>query len=200
MKSWLTTSRNRWRLRLDKTERVHAAADAAGKPGRRMKQSIRDSSMIQRADKRDSRTAQRVSLPDALPVCAAMLLALPAAMPCDGQTVSAQSHIILAPQPVGERVDGFSDLSGAPSPGDEKLLRALNAARQKSLVSDTNKLLWLVNELNAEIARADTGSLTPDQLRRVTEIEKLAHNVKEKMSLSVRGMPAFQVPFQPLHY
>jgi hypothetical protein len=73
---------------------------------------------------------------------------------------------------------------------EEKRLRALNADRQKSLVSDTNKLLVLVNELNAEIARSKADALTAEQLRKVAEIEKLARNVREKMSLSVKGPPS----------
>jgi hypothetical protein len=63
----------------------------------------------------------------------------------------------------------------------------LNAERQKALVADTNKLLKLVRDLDAEIGAANPDSLTPDQLRRIAEIEKLAHSVKEKMSTSVRG-------------
>jgi hypothetical protein len=100
---------------------------------------------------------------------------------------------------MGQGMSEFDDPSGVPSPENERLLRALNVDRQKSLVSDTNKLLRLVNELNAEIALANTGSLTPSQVRRVAEIEKLAHNVKEKMSTSVRVIPAFQAPFQSVH-
>ena len=46
----------------------------------------------------------------------------------------------------------------------EKRLRALNAERQKSMVSDTNKLLKLASELNAEINRENPDSLTPAQL------------------------------------
>jgi hypothetical protein len=129
-----------------------------------------------------------------------MLMALLASSPLHAQTSSGQARIVVTPQLQGQRVDEFGDLSQGPSPENDKLLRALNAERQKSLVSDTNKLLRLVNELSAEIARANPGSLTPDQLRRVAEIEKLAHNVKEKMSTSVRGGPAFRAPFQPAHY
>lgn len=77
---------------------------------------------------------------------------------------------------------------------DERVLRALNADRQKSLVSDTNKLLKLVNELDAEIAKSNEDSLTDEQRHKVAEIEKLAHNVKEKMSTSVRGTPPFRPP------
>jgi len=66
-------------------------------------------------------------------------------------------------------------------------------------VNDTNKLLRLVNELNAEIARTEPSVLTADQLRKLAEIEKLARNVKEKMATSVRGTQAFEPPFQPVH-
>ena len=57
-----------------------------------------------------------------------------------------------------------------------------------------------MNELNAEIARTNPNALTEAQLRKVAEIEKLAHNVKDKMSTSVRGTPAFQPPFSPIHH
>jgi len=71
---------------------------------------------------------------------------------------------------------------------EQQRLRALNAARQKSLVSDTNKLLKLVNELNEEIARSSADTLTTAQLRKVAEIEKLARNVKDKMSTPAMGL------------
>lgn len=73
-------------------------------------------------------------------------------------------------------------------PGEkEKQLRALNAQRQKAMVSDAAKLLQLATELNAEVASGNSGSLTPSQLRKVAAIEKLARSVKEKMSLAVGG-------------
>jgi hypothetical protein len=75
--------------------------------------------------------------------------------------------------------DGFS-------PGmAEKRMKMLNNERRKSLVSDSEKLLKLATELNNEIAQTNPGSLTPDQLRKVAEIEKLAHNVRDKMTMTV---------------
>jgi hypothetical protein len=62
----------------------------------------------------------------------------------------------------------------------------MNAERQKSMVSDAAKLLQLVTELNAEIEREKPESLTPSEVRQLANIEKLARNVKEKMSTSVR--------------
>jgi len=77
---------------------------------------------------------------------------------------------------------------------EERRLQALNADRQKALVSDTSKLLRLTVELNGEIDRTNPDKLTPGQERKVAEIEKLARSIKEKMSLSVRGVPPFRLP------
>jgi hypothetical protein len=88
-------------------------------------------------------------------------------------------------------------------PGDpdsvaqERQMRALNAERQKSMVSDTNKLLKLVTELNAEVSNANSDMLSTDQLRKLAQIEKLAHSVKDKMSTSVRVTPSYQPPTPP---
>ena len=83
----------------------------------------------------------------------------------------------------------------------EKRMTALNAERQKSMISDSAKLLKLATELNNEIAQSNTGELTPAQLRMVAEIEKLAHNVRDKMTMSIRGpqMPGSSIdaPYPP---
>jgi hypothetical protein len=76
----------------------------------------------------------------------------------------------------------------------ERQLQALNADRQKALVSDTLKLLKLANELNTEVNGGNPDQLTPNQLRKLEQIEKLAHSVKEKMTTSVRGTPPFRIP------
>jgi hypothetical protein len=80
---------------------------------------------------------------------------------------------------------------------EEKRLRALNAERQKSLVSDTNKLLKLAQELEAEVSSESPGSLDAAQLRKIAEIEKLARSVKEKMSTSMRPTAEYMVPSIP---
>jgi hypothetical protein len=74
----------------------------------------------------------------------------------------------------------------------EKRLKALNADRHKHLVSDTAKLLKLANELHAEVSSTKPERLTPAQLRKVAEIEKLARGVKDKMSYSVGDLPSVQ--------
>lgn len=70
----------------------------------------------------------------------------------------------------------------------ERRIRGLNNERQKEMVSDTNKLLKLAQELNDEIAAKNAGTLTFDQLHKIAQIEKLARSVKEKMADGV-GQP-----------
>ncbi len=92
-----------------------------------------------------------------------------------------------------------TDLSGELDPVMmERRLNALNLARQKEMISDTNKLLKLVQELNNEVTAKNAASLTEDQLHKIAEIEKLAHNVKEKMANGV-GQPS-QSAMPPLIY
>ena len=53
--------------------------------------------------------------------------------------------------------------------------------RQKRLVSDSDKLLALATQLHEEVAKTDKNILSVDVIRRADEIERLAHNVKERM-------------------
>lgn len=74
----------------------------------------------------------------------------------------------------------------------EKRARALNADRHKSMVSDADKLLSLARQLDAEVASNPTEELTPAEMQKVAEIEKLARSVKTKMSQSFSGGPQFR--------
>jgi hypothetical protein len=114
----------------------------------------------------------------------AVLLALPcggqdAAMPNGGQ---APMHTLHASQDMDEGSQSNPIV-------EERRLRQLNAAQHKAMVADTDRLLKLVNELNAEISRTNPSSLSGEQRRKVAEIEKLARGVKDKMRISVRGTP-----------
>jgi len=76
-------------------------------------------------------------------------------------------------------------------------LRMYNAARQKAMVSDTNKLLKLARELDDEVSRTNPDSLTVAELRKVAEIEKLARSVKQKMSASAPTNQTFPRSYSP---
>ena len=79
-----------------------------------------------------------------------------------------------------------------------KRMRALNADRHKSLVADTDKLVSLARQLDAEIASNPTGNLTPDELQKVGAIEKLARSVKTKMAQSFGEGPDLKPPVGPI--
>jgi len=64
----------------------------------------------------------------------------------------------------------------------ERRMKMLNNERHKSLISDSDKLFKLATEINNEIAQSNSGLLTPEQLRKVAEIEKLARSVRDKMT------------------
>jgi len=101
-------------------------------------------------------------------------------------------------QPLGQGANGEGGPLGGDPLEEEKILRAQNAQRQRSLVADTDRLLRLASELNAQVASTNPASLTAEQLRKVAEIEKLARNVKDKMSTSVRGTPGYLQPQFPV--
>jgi hypothetical protein len=102
------------------------------------------------------------------------------------------------PNQMGQRPGNpFSDSTDVDPVEAQKRLRGLNAERQRSMVSDADKLLKLVTEFNAGLAGENSGQLTSTQLRQVVEIEKLAHNVKQKMALNVGPAPATPDLFSP---
>ena len=59
--------------------------------------------------------------------------------------------------------------------------RARNAERQKQLVADTQKLVALANELQAEVNQSTKDMLSLDVVRKADEIDKLARTVRDKM-------------------
>lgn len=127
----------------------------------------------------------------------ALAIALQSSLPAPSQTGGARGFG--QTQPIGQPALGPMD-AGTWNNGSyalERQLRFMNAARQKELVSDTNKLLKLVMEYDSEIGRENPTVLTASQLRKLAEIERLARSVKDKMSTSVRGVPGFLQPSGP---
>jgi len=119
----------------------------------------------------------------------ALFLALLFALPGGAQNGTPHGQM---PDPFGSHsIDNEPAAPGDPV-WEEKRLRLLNADRQKQMVSDTNKLLKLAHELDSEISSATPDTLTADQLHKLADIEKLAHNIKDKMRESVRGAPSYQ--------
>lgn len=129
--------------------------------------------------------------------CPALLVLL---LACSALPASAQHASASSSGSPSQGVSSLQEWDQAPLLGEnnplfqERRLRMLNAQRQKTLVADTNKLLQLASELNAELNGPHPGPLTASQLRKVAEIEKLARSVRENMSLSVKGGPLLTSP------
>jgi len=66
-------------------------------------------------------------------------------------------------------------------------LEAASAERKKQIADDSAKLLKLATELKAEVDKTTKDELSLSVIRKAGEIEKLAHNVKEKMKLTAGG-------------
>ncbi len=53
--------------------------------------------------------------------------------------------------------------------------------RRKKILSDTDRLLTLATQLKAEVDKSTKNELSLEVIRKAAEIEKLAHDVKERM-------------------
>ncbi len=83
---------------------------------------------------------------------------------------------------------GRPALPGANEPRDpfaeqsaSKMTHMREDERRKRLMSDTARLLALTNELKAEVDNTSRDELSLDVIRKAAEIEKLAHDVRERM-------------------
>jgi hypothetical protein len=83
------------------------------------------------------------------------------------------------------QMPGHRNRDNADSRRGQALAKMRNEDRQKKLVADTERLLQLATDLKAQVDRsaADSlaDSLSEDGMKKVEEIEKLAHSVKERM-------------------
>jgi len=93
-----------------------------------------------------------------------------------------------------------SQADGADPLLEQRRLRMLNIARQKSMVEDTNKLLKLVTEFNGDVARNSSDALTVAQLHKLNDIEKLARRIREKMTIPIQTIPPVEEPVNPLRH
>ena len=89
------------------------------------------------------------------------------------------------------QIPGFPDSLPQQMPGHrtrdaadgrrQELAKMRNEDRQKKLVADTEKLLALATDLKTQVDQSAADNLSDDGMKKVEEIEKLAHSVKERM-------------------
>ena len=63
----------------------------------------------------------------------------------------------------------------------EERMKAFNDERHKRLEDDVSKLQTLTNELKSDVDKANKDELSLEVMRKAAEIEKLAHDVQNRM-------------------
>jgi len=64
---------------------------------------------------------------------------------------------------------------------EKEMAKTANKQRQEQIKTDTDKLLKLATDLKQYVDKSNENTLSLDVIKKAEEIEKLAHNVKEKM-------------------
>jgi hypothetical protein len=95
------------------------------------------------------------------------------------QQTAISSHVELA-KPAPSTTTPSAD-SKDPNSMRENAARSRSEERHKRLVDDTAKLLQLSNELKSDVDKATKDELSVQVIQKAAEIEKLAHDVRERM-------------------
>ena len=103
------------------------------------------------------------------------------------QRKQADSRPILIAQP-----DANAQMKMHEQTAKQQNLDAANAERKKQIADDSAKLLKLATDLKTEVDKTDKDTLSLNVIRKADEIERLAHNVKEKTKLT-RGIELTKV-------
>lgn len=64
---------------------------------------------------------------------------------------------------------------------NEERIKAFNDERHKRLEEDVSKLQALTSELKADVSKTNESELSAEDARKTVEIEKLAHDVQNRM-------------------
>jgi hypothetical protein len=95
-------------------------------------------------------------------------------------------HPILLPQ-----ANNLPDANGVmvmnEQNGKKQNFDAANAARKRQMDDESNQLLILAKDLSSRMEKIGDGPLPPSLVREAEIIELLAHDLKEKMKMTVGG-------------
>jgi hypothetical protein len=102
-----------------------------------------------------------------------------------GQQSAPQPSSTTNPQDPGPGRAWSTSTLEVPMPsGGNPDFTAANAERKKQIADDSIKLLKLATDLKSEVDKTTKDTLSLNVIRKADEIEKLAHDVKEKMKLT----------------
>jgi len=91
------------------------------------------------------------------------------------------------PTPINQAPDPNAQMQMRGQQGNQQGFAVANAERWKQISIESDQLLTLAIALKAEVDKTNKDTLSLNVIRKADEIEKLAHNVKEKMKLTVGG-------------
>lgn len=102
---------------------------------------------------------------------------LATAVVCEAQTIHLPPAVSQS-----QSMGGMPTTSGDPVQKQQAI--AANQQRQVEIRRDTEKMAELMQELKEYLAKSESGVMSVDAIKKVDQIEKLAHGVKGKMKQS----------------
>lgn len=122
--------------------------------------------------------------------CACILLVIPLAAAAQSNSQTPLTNP--PPRPSGIILSGGNRLPDAnqqmemhEAQAKKEDFAAANAERKRQIADDTARLIQLAADLKVEVDKAGKDTLSLSVIRKADQIERLAHNIKEKMKLSV---------------
>jgi hypothetical protein len=95
---------------------------------------------------------------------------------------------LIPPTEIAWAASGFGAQVVVEGDMPEKInFEAYNRKRAKDIADDSNKLLSLAIELKTEVNSQPGSTLSPDEVKKLKEIEKLARRVKSSMTINLGG-------------
>ncbi len=96
-----------------------------------------------------------------------------------------RAQVIQQPQGTQTGAPHISDvdpaLPAASSRQEQMRLRLAEDERHRRMVDDADKLLELITELRSDVDKSTKYETSVDAIKKAAEIEKLAHDVRERM-------------------
>lgn len=101
-------------------------------------------------------------------------------------TTISQGSQLPSPQVVGSMPDPNNGPRETDPALEQQRIQQMKIERHAEVISNTNKLLKLTTQLNAEIEQSHANSLDKKQLKSLSKIEKLARNIKQTMNTPIQ--------------
>ena len=100
-------------------------------------------------------------------------------------TTISQGSQLPSPQVVGSMPDPNNGPRETDPALEQQRIQQMKIERHAEVISNTNKLLKLTKQLNAEVEKSHANSLDKKQLKSLSKIEKLARNIKQTMNTPI---------------